>query len=108
MKNTKRIPNTAGEPANPWLLLKQVELDATPDAVRIFLLTDELGAQCIARGILPQYVIDQAKDALQWCATEERLPQYVKQKDDEDKDQARVDLPAASSPAGSTASGNGR
>jgi DNA (cytosine-5)-methyltransferase 1 len=40
------------------------ELHLEPDACVIQLMTDEAGAECLAAGLLPRYLREQAKDAL--------------------------------------------
>ena len=57
------------EPVEPWVATKQAELRTKPDAERgtlIYLLVDEDGAQLIAEGTCPDYVVKQAQDALDW------------------------------------------
>jgi len=72
-RKPKRIPADQREPVDPHLLAKQLELDAAPATARIYLLVDELGCACVANGVLPGYVQQQAKDALQWFAVDTRL-----------------------------------
>ena len=69
-----RVPADEGEPPEPWLTAKQAELDATPGSMRVYLLVSEEGAELIANGILPRYVIEQARSALEWCCVEARKP----------------------------------
>jgi hypothetical protein len=49
-----------------------------PKVQLISLMTDEAGAALIARGIVPAYVRQQAKEALEWCCTAERAPAHDK------------------------------
>jgi phage N-6-adenine-methyltransferase len=51
------------------------ELHLEPDACVIQLMTDEAGAECIAAGLLPRYLREQAKDALALRESErEKVP----------------------------------
>jgi hypothetical protein len=77
-RKAKRIPRDHREPVDPHLLLKQIELDQRPGTIRIYLLVDELGVECIAKGILPGYVQQQARNAMEWYAVEERKPAHLK------------------------------
>ena len=72
-RKSTRIPKDTREPVDPHLLAKQLALDAAPHTSRIYLLVDELGAACVANGLLPGYVQQQAKDALQWFSVDARL-----------------------------------
>ena len=70
-KKAKRIPADHREPAEPWLLLKQIELDTQPDAVRVHLV-DEIGWRALPAGS-PGYVRAGARRA-RWCAVEGGSP----------------------------------
>lgn len=59
---------------SPWQAKKRAEM--TDGRTFISLLVDEDGAKLIADGVLPDYVVQQAVDALDWCCTEARG--YVK------------------------------
>jgi hypothetical protein len=72
-RKPKRIPKDHREPVDPHLLAKQLELSAAPHSARVYLLVDELGLACVANGVLPGYVQQQARDAMQWFATDARL-----------------------------------
>jgi hypothetical protein len=62
---------------DPWTIGTEVRLRAAnPNVFMISLLVDEAGALLIAKGIVPAYVQQQAKDALTWAATEERTPEH--------------------------------
>jgi len=51
------------------------ELHLDPDAYTIQLVTDEAGAECIASGLLPRYIREQAKAGLELCESErEKVP----------------------------------
>ena len=73
MAKARRIPKDQREPVDPHLLAKQLELDAAPHSSRVYLLVDELGLACVANGVLPGYVQQQARDAMQWFQTDARL-----------------------------------
>ena len=77
-----RAPKDRREPVDPHLLLKQIELDAQPGVSRIYLLVDEVGCECVAKGILPGYVQEQARRALEWYAIDERKPDHAKTRED--------------------------
>lgn len=68
----KRDPIAA---VSPWQAKKRAEMQ--PGVTMISLLVDENGAKLIAEGVLPEYVIEQAALALEWCCTDERTG-YVK------------------------------
>lgn len=68
----KRDPIAA---VSPWQAKKRAEMKE--GQTFISLLVDEDGAKLIAGGVLPDYVIDQAVRALEWCCTDERTG-YVK------------------------------
>lgn len=59
---------------SPWTAKKKASMPE--GATQIRLLVDEDGAKLIADGILPDYVIEQACRALEWCCSDARG--YVK------------------------------
>ena len=56
----------------PWHAATEVALMERPGVVFVYLLTDECGCVLLARGILPDYLVRQAQDALDWNGTEAR------------------------------------
>jgi hypothetical protein len=57
---------------HPWQLKAEDQLRDRPGVVFVHLLTDEIGLQWILRGEIPEYLKDQARDALQWLGTDDR------------------------------------
>ena len=68
MTKAKRSPGGRA----PWQVKVEDQLREREGVCFISLLTDEAGAAWIARGEVPQYMREQALDALEWCATAER------------------------------------
>jgi hypothetical protein len=63
---SKRKARTPGA-VSPWAATKQAEMQAQPaNRPFIWLLTDLEGAQLIAAGTTPEYVVAQAERALEW------------------------------------------
>jgi hypothetical protein len=56
----------------PWQLKTEDALRERPGVVFVHLLTDEIGLRWILRGEIPEYLKDQARDALAWLATDDR------------------------------------
>lgn len=63
---------TPGRGGAPWQLGAADTLRERPGVMLVSLLTDEIGCQWLVRGEIPEYLRDQARAALEWCATEER------------------------------------
>lgn len=60
-------------PIDPWTAEKKAQMALDPETPTfIYLLVDEKGAALVAGGDLPDYLRQQAIDALAWCATEAR------------------------------------
>ena len=57
---------------HPWQLKTEDQLRDRPGVVFVHLLTDEIGLRWIVRGEIPDYLRDQAADALDWLATDNR------------------------------------
>lgn len=62
------LPKRVGGPSreDSWLEEKEDQIKAKSDDVLVYLLVDLDGARDIAQGIVPRYVIRQAKSALLW------------------------------------------
>jgi len=56
----------------PHKLKVEALLRDRPGVMWVSLLTDECGCACLARGDVPEYLRQQALDALEWCGTAER------------------------------------
>jgi hypothetical protein len=67
----------------PWQLKTEDELRDRPGIMWVHLLTDEVGCAWLARGEIPEYLKQQALDALEWCATEARGVVKLPKKADE-------------------------
>jgi hypothetical protein len=67
-----RKQSTSPGGVHPWQLAVEDELRARPGVMFISLLTDEAGCVWLARGEVPAYLRQQARDALAWCATDTR------------------------------------
>lgn len=74
----------------PWTVGVEIQLRRKPHVQMVSLLTDEAGASLIAKGILPAYVQQQAKDALEWLCTEERAPEHERGLFDEREEDPHV------------------
>lgn len=57
---------------HPWQLKAEDQLRDRPGVVFVHLLTDEIGLQWLIRGEIPTYLREQARDALDWLATDNR------------------------------------
>lgn len=60
----------------PWTTLTEMKLRSSdPQGTIISLVTNEAGALLLMRGIVPAYLKQQCKEALEWCCTEARAPE---------------------------------
>lgn len=68
----RRQAPATGAGSQPWQLAAEDELGKRPGVQFIHLLTDEVGCQWLLRGEIPQYLLEQARRALDWSATDAR------------------------------------
>lgn len=60
---------------DPWTTATELKMRAAdPQGTIISLITNEAGAILLAKGIVPAYLKQQCREALEWCCTEARTP----------------------------------
>lgn len=71
-EQTKAAAKRAVAAESPWHAELELELRERPGIEFLNLLTDECGALLLAEGIVPIYLQRQARQMLEWNATEAR------------------------------------